>query len=117
MRALDAASHEQIGGRAAGGYAAPGAARWLGLAAAPTFAIMAVWTGFLHGQPDMLCMAMQHSSPTSGMTLMYALMCVFHVAPWLRLITGRRSRGRLALRTDQANGADGMIAPGVALRR
>jgi hypothetical protein len=58
---------------AGGGRAASGAAR-LGLAAAPTFAIMALWTGLFSGKPDMLCMAMQDSSPMSGMTLMYLLM-------------------------------------------
>src|SRR5262245_53315323 len=47
---------------AEGGNAAPGTTRWLGLAAAPTFAIMALWNGLFSGQPDMLCMAMQGSS-------------------------------------------------------
>jgi hypothetical protein len=74
---------------ARGGNAAPGMARWLGLAAAPTFAIMALWTGFFSGQQDMLCMAMQSSSPMSGMTVMYLLMSAFHATPWLRLISSR----------------------------
>ena len=60
------------------GNAAPGITRWLGLAAAPTFAIMALWNGLFSGQPDMLCMAMQGSSPMSGMTVMYLLMSAFH---------------------------------------
>jgi hypothetical protein len=77
--------------RAEGGNATPGMARWLGLAAAPTFAIMALWNGLFSGQPDMLCMAMQGSSPMSGMTVMYLLMSAFHAAPWLRLISGRRA--------------------------
>ena len=77
--------------RAGGGNAAPDVARWLGLAAAPTFAIMALWTGFFSGQPDMLCTAMQGSSPMSGMTVMYLLMSAFHTAPWLRLISSRRA--------------------------
>ena len=75
---------------AGGGGAASGAAGWLGLAAAPTFAVMALWTGLFSGQPDMPCMAMQGSSGMSGMTLMYLLMSAFHAAPWLRIITGRR---------------------------
>jgi hypothetical protein len=79
--------------RAGGGGAASGLASWLGLAAAPTFAIMALWTGLFSGQPDMLCMAMQGSSPMSGMTLMYLLMSLFHTAPWLRLISSRRALG------------------------
>jgi hypothetical protein len=49
-----------------------------------------LWTGVFSGQPDMLCMAMQGSSPMSGMTVMYLLMSAFHAAPWLRLISGRR---------------------------
>src|SRR5262249_62143100 len=84
---------------AGGGNATPGRARWLGLAAAPTFAIMALWTGLFSGQPDMLCMAMQRSSPMSGMTVMYLLMSAFNLSPWLKLIPGRRNG---ALRHDRA---------------
>jgi len=73
------------------GSAATGAAGWLGLAAAPTFAMMALWNGFFSGQPDMLCMAMQGPSPMSGMPVMYLLMSAFHAAPWLRLISTRRA--------------------------
>ena len=73
--------------------AASGAAGWLSLAAAPTFAIMTLWMGLFSGQTDMLCMAMQGSSPMSGMTLMYLLMSLFHTAPWLRLISSRRALG------------------------
>ena len=74
---------------AGSGHAASGAAGWLSLAAAPTFALMALWTGLFSDEPDMLCMAMQGSSPMTGMTLMYLLMSAFHAAPWLRLISGR----------------------------
>jgi hypothetical protein len=65
------------------------AADWLCLAATPTFAIMALLTALGGGEPDVLCAAMQHASPLSGMTLMYLLMSVFHAAPWLKLINGR----------------------------
>jgi hypothetical protein len=65
-----------------------GAAGWLGLAAAPTFAIMALLTGAGSGPPDLLCTA--DASPLSGMVPMYLLMTAFHSAPWLRLISGRR---------------------------
>jgi hypothetical protein len=75
---------------AGGGRVAPGLAQWLGLAAAPTFAFMAMWSAFFTGQPDMLYMAMQDSSPMSGMTVMYLLMSAFHASPWLKLIAGRR---------------------------
>jgi hypothetical protein len=57
-------------------------AEWLSLAAAPTFAIMAVATAF-GGAPEMLC-GPAPPSPLSGMALMYLLMSVFHAAPWLR---------------------------------
>jgi hypothetical protein len=68
-----------------------GAADWLGLAAAPTFATMALLTGIISGgSPDMLCSAMQDASPLSGMAVMYLLMSAFHLAPWLRLISRRR---------------------------
>jgi hypothetical protein len=76
-----------------GGVAASGPAGWLCLAAAPTFALMALWTGLFGGGPAMLCMGMPDASPLNGMTLMYALMSVFHAAPWLRLIS-RRPGGR-----------------------
>ncbi|MFY9957318.1 hypothetical protein [Bradyrhizobium sp.] len=66
---------------------------WLCLAAAPTFAIMALLTNVLgSGQPDMLCSAAHGVSSLSGMVPMYLLMSAFHVPPWLRLISGRRSR-------------------------
>ena len=42
---------------AGGGDAAPGVAGWLGLAAMPIFAVMALWTGLFSAQPDMLCRA------------------------------------------------------------
>ena len=73
-----------------------GAADWLCLAAAPTFAIMALLTGVLgDGPPDMLCSAAQDASPLSGMVPMYVLMSAFHSAPWLKLISRRRSGVRL----------------------
>src|SRR5213080_2753137 len=61
-----------------GDAAALGTADWLCLAAAPTFAIMALLTGVLGGgRPDMLCSAAQTGSPLSGMVPMYLLMrCV-----------------------------------------
>jgi hypothetical protein len=78
-----------------GNAAALGAADWLCLAAAPTFAIMALLTGVLGGgPPDMLCSAAQAASPLSGMVPMYLLMSAFHSAPWLKLISSRRSGRR-----------------------
>jgi hypothetical protein len=66
----------------------------IGRAAAPTFALMALLTGVLDkGSPDMLCVGAPDASPLSGMVPMYVLMSVFHSAPWLKLIAGRRSGG------------------------
>jgi hypothetical protein len=75
-----------------GNGVAAGAADWLYLAAAPTFAIMALLTGVLGGGPaDALC-SIAGGSPLGGMMPMYLLMSAFHAAPWLKLIAGRRSR-------------------------
>jgi hypothetical protein len=66
----------------------------LSLAAAPTFAMMALLTG-IHGggMPDMICSAAQDASPLTGMVPMYLLMSAFHLTPWLRLVSRRRSGG------------------------
>ena len=78
-------------GRPSGDAAAFGAADWLGLAAAPTFALMALLTGVAGDDPmDMLCPIAHGASPLGGMVLMYGLMSVFHSGSWLRLIATRR---------------------------
>jgi hypothetical protein len=62
--------------------ARPDLCGWLALAAAPTFAGMALWSGLAGAEP--ICgMA---SSPLGGMAAMYGLMSVFHLAPWLRRV-------------------------------
>jgi hypothetical protein len=76
--------------REGGNAAAIGAADFLYLAAAPTFAIMALLTGVLGGgSPDALC-SIVSASPLSGMVPMYLLMSAFHSAPWLKLISNWR---------------------------
>ncbi|WP_292721675.1 hypothetical protein [Mesorhizobium sp.] len=70
--------------------AARGAADWLSLAAAPTFAIMALLTT-VTGDADMICSAAQDALPLNGMVMMYLLMSAFHSAPWLKLVASRRS--------------------------
>jgi hypothetical protein len=75
--------------------AALGAAGWLGLAAAPTFAIMALVSCLPNANADMMCSSAHGASPLGGMVPMYALMSAFHLAPWLKLISrGRNRAGR-----------------------
>jgi hypothetical protein len=70
------------------------AADWLCLAAAPAFALMALLTGVLDdGSSDLLC-STSRASPLTGMAAMYALMGLFHIAPWLRLMSGRRRQSQ-----------------------
>jgi hypothetical protein len=79
-----------IGGE--GNEFAAGAINFLRLAAAPTFATMALLTAGLEvGPPDMLCSATQHAPHLNGMVVMYVLMGAFHSAPWLTLITRRNN--------------------------
>src|SRR3954470_5103587 len=63
---------------------------WLSLAAAPTFAIMALLTGIQDGDVSgTLCSAAHDASPLTGMVPMYLLMSAFHLTPWLKLISHR----------------------------
>jgi hypothetical protein len=78
------------GTRAGASLDACGAAGWLGLAAAPAFAVLALWTGSSGSQPGVHCMGMPDASPLNEMALMYALMSIFHAAPWLKLVLSRR---------------------------
>jgi hypothetical protein len=72
--------------------------RWLSLAAAPTFAIMALLTAVVGSGPlDTLCSA-ANASPVGGMVPMYLLMSAFHSAPWLKLIASRAGGVRSVLR-------------------
>ena len=67
-----------------------GAAGWLSLAAAPTFAVMALLTMMTGGgEADVLCASA--ASPLGSMALMYGLMSAFHLTPWLKLAPRRRS--------------------------
>jgi hypothetical protein len=83
---LDVRASDVIGSKE-GHSAVTSAAEWLSLAAAPTFAIMALMTR-IHGggMPELLCWAMHGTSPLTGMASMYLLMSAFHLTPWLRLI-------------------------------
>ena len=72
------------GGHRGDGAVARVAADWLGLAAAPAFAMMALMTVCLGGGMEPVCSA--HGSLMSGMIPMYLLMSAVHAGPWLRLI-------------------------------
>ena len=63
-------------------------AGWLGLAAAPSFALMA-WVSAV-GSPGMVvCGVASAFLPINDMALMYLLMSLFHLPPWLKLLSRR----------------------------
>jgi hypothetical protein len=80
-----------IGGVGQGAAIARVAANWLGLAAAPAFAIMAFLTAVLGDGMEPLCSVTPFGSLMSGMVPMYLMMGAVHSAPWLRLIASWRS--------------------------
>jgi len=81
------------GDHSSGGSSAFGLAEGLALAAAPTFALMALLACVFGGvRSEVLCSAMGGASPLGGMVPMYLLMSAFHSAPWLRLISRRHHR-------------------------
>jgi hypothetical protein len=75
--------------REGGAPPALGVADCLCLAAAPTFAIMALLTGVGGGRMAAMCSPLGDAWPVRGMVPMYLLMSAFHSAPWLRLISSR----------------------------
>ena len=65
--------------------------RVLSLAAAPTFAAMALLTVVSDSNTSgVLCATAHAASPWTGMAAMYLLMTAFHSAPWLRRVANRR---------------------------
>jgi len=79
-------------GNAGDGCKAAGspAASLLVLAATPTFAVMALWSTAAGGPAEMICNGGSAFCP-NGMAAMYALMSVFHVSPWLTLLSNWRN--------------------------
>jgi hypothetical protein len=67
---------------------ARGAAGWLALAASPTFALMA-WIAASDASGMAFCSPASAMLPIDGMTIMYLLMGIFHLSPWLKLASGR----------------------------
>lgn len=88
IRAVDAPQGVRVGGEGTTAIVAA-LINVLCLAATPTFAIMALLTGMTGGSADMMCSAAHGAWPPGGMVSMYALMSVFHAAPWLKRIFGR----------------------------
>lgn len=65
----------------------------LRFAAAPTLALMA-WISAV-GSPGMaLCSAAPAFLPINDMALMYALMSLFHLSPWLKLLSARAQHSK-----------------------
>jgi hypothetical protein len=65
-----------------------GATGWLALAASPTFALMA-WIS-ANDPPSMaFCSSGSDFLPLDGMTVMYLLMSLFHLSPWLKLASSQ----------------------------
>jgi hypothetical protein len=69
-----------------------GASSWLTLAAAPTFTMMALTTGFFSGDPGYMLCSAEPAPHLSGMAPMYLLMSALHSPPWLKLISDRSRR-------------------------
>ena len=66
-----------------------GAAARLGLAAAPTFGMMAGISAFA-AQGMTMCSAASPLAPLNEMVVMYLLMSLFHLPPWLKRLSRRR---------------------------
>jgi hypothetical protein len=61
-------------------------AGWLGLAASPSFALMAWISG--NDVETMMGSSAHGMLPIGGMAWMYLLMSLFHVSPWLKVVSG-----------------------------
>jgi len=68
------------------------AARLPGFVAAPVFLAMALATGLLTPPPLSICGIGSAGLSLSSMPLMYGLMGLVHLGPWLRLIEAARGR-------------------------
>jgi hypothetical protein len=88
IHAVNAARGARLDGERAA-TAAAGLAKFLCLAATPTFALMGLLTGLFGSPMDGLC-SPEHGALLSGMVPMYLFMSAFHSPPWLNLIFGRR---------------------------
>jgi hypothetical protein len=64
---------------------------WIGLAASPTFAVMA-WIAATDAPQVTICSSASGVLPIDGMAWMYLLMSLFHVSPWLKLASSVPTR-------------------------
>jgi hypothetical protein len=76
------------GAGAGGPRAARIAVHGLAFAASPVFAVMA-WVTAGEAAAATLCSVASGVLPVNGMTLMYLLMSLFHLPPWLNLLCTR----------------------------
>lgn len=60
-------------------------AGWLGLAATPCFGLMALLAAINDGS-GAICSATSTALAPDGMPVMYLLMSIVHLPPWLRLL-------------------------------
>jgi hypothetical protein len=74
--------------RNAGAWRPRGTAGWIGLAASPTFALMA-WIAATDAPRIAICSLASGMLPIDGMAWMYLLMSLFNVSPWLKLASDR----------------------------
>lgn len=78
------------GSSGAGTTRAAAIVRSLHLAATPTFAVMAVFSGLSgHAASAMWCTMPGAGPGMDGMTLMYVLMALFHAGSWITLACRR----------------------------
>jgi hypothetical protein len=66
--------------------------RLLALFAAPTFAVMGLLSATVELHQPAFCSELISGGHSRGMAAMYALMSVFHLRPWVRLIAKRAQR-------------------------
>ncbi len=64
------------------------ASGWIGLAATPTFALMA-WISASGSQDIMMCSGASTFVSVNSMAVMYVLMSLFHLPPWMKLFAAR----------------------------